>query len=668
MGWVLAIAVGLGAAAAGEEGLEAQVLEAAGHALELAPGAPWTAAVLGDPGDIAGRPDALLITLDDRPSVYAGPSCAAGELPRVCASEGGAIHCSREALARLAALDAGRGHPSVPLLHALAHELGHLVSGEPGLPAEALQVALEGPPEQRVEVLVALLDRAVAASGAEAEANRYADILLAKRLKRPPYDTSAPEAHAAVLAAARSALAVDGTCMIDATPAAKPSERDIQRGARRLLCAASGDGGPVVLAAFEGSHPDWPSQIGALERTTGVRWAQRNTVAYYAAVAAALEAQREALGGHPPDCAPEAVAAYLDGFDDVPAVCPRMRAGLESGPWSPVARIPALATGDQLPLRGAAAAARVLESGRVGIVLGEARQVGLWTPGEPQAELIRVPCAPSWLAEDGDGLLVACADPAGVAEIRGGRVRLHRLRGVSLGGEVLDGAGVDASWLGRVDDRLWLTGRLTEDAGFGVALEGWGAPLGLPAWKGEGCEALLAEGETRWWRPDPAGELHGVSLGGSPILYRLSAAGQLLGREDPSAWEAYAWDLDLAAGPVLGCGPSFAQGRSICVDSEGSTFDPVPDPLDFDLELSTARSLEGTSPAGAVCDTASARYVLLHDVNGSDREAWVIRHDEGGTEEVLLRPSVARATLSCGAAGAVVVLSNPELSRITWLR
>ena len=667
MSWVLAIAVGLGAAAAGEEGLESQVLEAAGHALELAPGVPWTTAVLGEAGDIAGRPDALLIVLDERPSVYAGPGCAAGELPRICESEGGVLSCSRAALARLAALDAGRGHPSVPLLHALAHELGHLASGEPGLPAEALEVELEGPIERRVEALGALLDRAVAASGAEAEANRYADILLSKRLRQAPYDISAPAVHAAVLAAARAALAGDGGCMIDAAPEASPSERDIQRGARQLLCAASGDGGRVVLAAFEGSHLDWPSQIGALGRTTGWEVPQGDPAAYYAAVAEALGDQLEALGGRAPECAPEAVAAYLDGFDEVPAVCPRLRAGLESTAWSPIARIPALATGDQLALRGAAEA-RVLESGRVGIALGEARQIGLWTPGEAQAELIRVPCAPSWLAEDGEGLLVACADPAGVAEIREGRVRLHRLSAVSLGGEALDEAGIGASWLGRVDGRLWLTGGLGPGAGFGVALEDWAEPRGLPAWKGEGCEALLAAGATRWWRPDPAGELHGVSEGESPILYRLSPSGQLVGREDPSAWEAYAWDLDLRAGPVLGCGPSFAQGRSICVDSEGSTFDPVPDPLDFDLELSTARSPEGGSPAGAVCDTASARYVLLHDVGAPDRRAWVIRHDDGGTEEVLTRPSVARASLSCGAAGAVVVLSNAELSRITWLR
>ena len=644
--------------------IDAQILEAAAHALEASDNVPWTTAVIGG----AVEPTALSIFLDDEHSIFAGSDCTSGALPRICDVDDGALRCSRPALAELIELDSGRGHPSVPLLHAMAHDIGHLALDAEALRASELKLKLKGKTSsQRVDAIQTVLERHVATAEAEARADTFADLVLSRRLKEEPYTVSAISAHTAVLEAARAALLEHAECVLDDAPETTPSERDLQRSARQLLCAAGTDG-DVMLAAFEGSHADWPGRMRALPRTTGKEPADIDTPAYYEAVSETLTRQFRAPGAWPPKCDLMAVETFLSRFDDVPMVCPRMVTELDSGDWTPITRIPTMATGDTLSIRGSSVQAPVLPSGRVGLILPEKKQVGTWTPGEPIAKLTHLPCTPTAMSEVSGGVLVACENPAGVIEVADGKIRSHLVSDLTYGGEPMDAGAVSLSWVGAVGDRTWVTGAATSDVGFGWDVSDWDSVGQLAAWKGEGCDMLVGTGDTEMWRAAPEGEVHGMSSDGMGFVFRVDAEGKLAGRASPRAWEEFAYEMDLFYGDVLDCGPSYSQGRTVCLDSQGSVFDPVPDPVDFDMEFSTSRSLRGDKPAAAICDTADARYALFHDANSADKEAWVLRNDSDGTEEVLIRPNITQARLSCSAASAAVTLGNAELTRISWLR
>ena len=645
--------------------IDAQILEAAAHALEASDNVPWTTAVIGG----AVEPTALSILLDDDPSIYDGSGCTSGALPRICDAEGGELRCSRSALAALIELDSGRGHPSVPLLHAMAHDIGHLALGAEALSADELKLPLKGKTSaQRVGAIQDLLDRQVETATAEAQADTFADLVLSRRLKKSPYNVSDISAHLAVMEAARAALLERAECVLDDAPETTASERDLQRSARQLLCAA-GTNGDVLLAAFEGSHADWPGRMRSLPRTSGKAAADVDTPAYYEAVSETLARQFKAPGAWPPRCDLVAVETFLDGFDDVPMVCPRMVTGLEGGEWTPITRIPITTMGNQLSIRGSSVQAPVLPSGRVGLILPEKQQVGTWAPGEPIAKLTHLPCTPTAMSEVDGGVLVACAEPAGIVEVADGKIRTHFVAELTYGGEPLDGAAARLSWVGDVGGRTWVTGATSTNVGFGWDVTGWDMVGQLAAWKGEGCDMLSGTGETEMWRADPEGEVQGMSADGMGFVFRVAPDGTLAGRASPRAWEEFAYEMDLFYGDVLDCGPSYSQKRTVCVDSQGSVFDPVPDPVDFDMELDLGgRSLRGDKPAAAVCDSSKARYALFHDANSADKEAWVLRSDADGTEELMIRPNITEARLTCGAAGAVVILGNAELSRISWLQ
>jgi hypothetical protein len=646
--WLAALGF-CGVVAAASDDLETLAATAAAHALEAMTPPPWTRVVVGE-GEVV--PGALQLILDDKPSVYAPGGCEDPDaLPRICEGADGVLTCSAPALQALADLDPGRGHPGAPMLALFAHEIGLLVQGRPQvLTAEDFQLDFTGmSPEARIEAIGAVLDRQAEAEATEAAARSYAEALLGERLIRPPYrvrdDETSLVTYEEVLRAAGEDLRAAGACLLDEIPEAAASERDIQRRARRLLCAAS-KADAITLGAFAGSHPYHPALLGH---------DYTDTADEYAAIAAAMREQLAALPQWPPDCGAGAMEAYLSVFDDTPQVCPRLPISMEPGSWRPVTRMSAPAEGGQLAMRGLGEVG-VLGDGRVAFTHATTRRVGIWDPASDTAEMMGVPCEPQTVVDFDGALAVACQEPAGVVELRDGQVRIH---------ELLSEQPLSPSWVGSVAGRLWVTGERADGASFGLSIKDW-AVSPMPAWQTEGCEALLQESQLELWWPDGGGEVHGLTGGGAAAgVMRFSPVGAFEGRTDPQAWIDEAEELELLAGVPLACGPAHGRRGTVCVDNELSVFEPLR--ASFELDLNTWRRWEGPDPAADICDTKAGSYLLVHDRNGPEQQAWVVRYSAGGSEELIVRSGVKEAHLLCGPERALLVLDHGELTRITPL-
>ncbi|QSQ25194.1 hypothetical protein JY651_09795 [Pyxidicoccus parkwayensis] len=604
-----------------------------------------------------------------------------------------ALRCSADAVRALIESEPNGRHPNLALFLLLAHEISHLVHGDPGATyTSALRAISRGATEDaKWRALISSCRESGDSEklNRETRADKEALELIARLVNATAVaDEQADPADIRALMLGSLEASLSGLRQWQAgwfghrdlppieTPQGGDDPEALARwAADRWLCMAlePGEGtllvpqanathplGSARLAQLSGrvAHMMLPEGDGSLLGRSELGNAQ--DLLHKVAIAFALideaEAQADALRTRKfcesvrrtraPDC-----AQVPTEFPRAERTCPEVEASVTWEPLSVEGEVGTVgAEGDHTRLEVSTVHfARPMSDGSV--LLGAHGRLGILREG--QLTLFDVPCLPRDAVETPLGALVACDHPLGLVRTsRTAPVAVGRVNAIFQGESDVKNSRLD--WIGQVGTRtvaLFRSGSGTTQT-VDVTSDQWTTAM---PWRGQGCD-LLVHGMVIGIA---AGRLTGTNLG-HPSIHRTA-------RFDDTFTRATAFTARASLKPLAcGLGPS----APLCLTPDGRLVDPEREPAATVARLELGDLVKtGNLRSAALC-TAGANIYALVQTRRPDGNSIVELHEvhEGKGRRLLREEWTEEVALRCtgGEAGEAMVSVSTGISTRLW--